>query len=150
MPNRKSPILDNIKKYCAYSERCIYDVKKKLKTWKVEEHVINNIINELLRQGYINEERYAKVYAVSKLRNNKWGIKKIIYNLQQKQIPDLYIQIGISAIDQHEYVNILKALLSSKKVDANDEWIRKNKLVKFGVQKGFQADLCWKIINGEL
>ena len=150
MPPHSSQILINIKKYCAYSERCISDVKNKLKSWHVEEPVINKILNELEREDFINEERYAGVYAVSKLRNNKWGLNKIIYNLQQKGIPELYIQIGISSIDHDEYIKTLKAVLSSKKVDEEDEWIKKNKLVKYGVQKGFQPELCFKVLNGEL
>jgi SOS response regulatory protein OraA/RecX len=70
--------------------------------------------------------------------------------LQQKGIPELYIQIGISAIDQEEYIKILKSVLSNKKIDERDEWTRQNKLVRYGVQKGFQPSLCWKVIKGEL
>jgi regulatory protein len=112
--------------------------------------MIRKIIKELERDDFVNEERYAKVYAVSKMRNNKWGINKIIYSLQRKGIPELYIQIGISSIDRDEYINILKGVLSSKKIEEDDEWVRKNKLVRYGVQKGFQPELCWKVINGEL
>ena len=150
MSPHKSQILNNIKKYCAYSERCISDVEKKLSSWHVEESSTKKIIKELEREDYINEERYTKVYAVSKLRNNKWGINKIIYNLQQKKIPELYIQIGISSIDRDEYIKTLKAVLSSKVIDEKDEWKKKQKLVHYGVQKGFQAELCFKILNGEL
>ncbi len=150
MSPHKSQILNNIKKYCAYSERCISDVEKKLHSWHVEEPTVRKILKELEREDFINEERYARVYAVSKLRNNKWGINKIIYNLQQKKIPDLYIQIGLSSIDDDEYIKTLKAILSSKVIDEQDEWKRKQKLVKYGVQKGFQPELCFKILNGEL
>ncbi len=150
MSPHQSQILVNIKKYCAYSERCIQDVKEKLHSWHVSEPMIRKIIKELERDDFVNEERYAKVYAVSKMRNNKWGINKIIYSLQRKGIPELYIQIGISSIDRDEYINILKGVLSSKKIEEDDEWVRKNKLVRYGVQKGFQPELCWKVINGEL
>jgi regulatory protein len=150
MSPHQSQILASIEKYCAYSERCVQDVKNKLYSWRLSESSINKIIHHLEAEDYINEERYARVYAVSKMRNNKWGINKIIYSLQRKGIPELYIQIGISSIDDNEYIKILKGVLSSKKIDEKDEWTRKNKLVNYGVQKGFQAELCWKVINGEL
>jgi len=150
MPEHHSQILEQIRRFCAYSERCVQDVKNKLKQWHLEEHAIQKIIKELEKDDYLNEERYAKVFAVSKLRNNKWGINKIIHHLQQKGIPELYIQIGISAIDQEEYIKILKSVLSNKKIDERDEWTRQNKLVRYGVQKGFQPSLCWKVIKGEL
>ncbi len=150
MSPHHSQILSKIQKYCAYSERCVQDVQNKLKSWHLNEHTIEKIIKELEKDDYINEERYARVYAISKLRNNKWGINKIIYSLQKKGIPELYIQIGISSIDRDEYIKTLKGILSSKNVEGEDEWTRKNKLVRYGVQKGFQADLCFKVLNGEL
>ncbi len=143
-------LLNKARNYCASSERCIMDVEQKLHQWNAEDTTIRKIINRLGKEDFINEERYAKAFAVGKLRNNKWGKTKIIYALQRKRIPDLYIQIGIGEIDEDEYLNTLKAVLSSKKIDESDEWKRNNKLIKFAIQKGFQADLCRKIINGEL
>jgi len=143
-------LLDKAREYCASSERCIVDVERKLRQWKADENTIKGIINQLEKEDFINEERYARAFAVGKLRHNKWGIKKIIYALQSKHIPELYIQIGIGGIDEVEYINTLKAILSSKKIDDDNEWRRNNKLVRFAVQKGFQAEKCWKIIKGEL
>jgi len=143
-------LLNKARNYCAVSERCIVDVKQKLRQWKVEEDTALEIVKQLEKEGFVNEERYAAAFAVGKLRNNKWGRNKIIYALHQKQIPDLYIQIGIGEIDEEEYINTLKAVLSSKRVDEKDEWHRRNKLIRYAVQKGFQADLCRKVLDGEV
>ena len=150
MKPESSFLLNKAREYCAASERCVMDVKHKLRQWKAEDHTIQKIINKLEKEDFLNEERYAKAFAVGKLRHNKWGMNKIIYALQSKHIPDLYIQIGIGEIDDEEYLNTLKAVLSTKKIDEKDEWKKNNKLVKYAVQKGYQADLCWKIIKGEL
>ena len=150
MTSVSSFLLSKAREYCASSERCIVDVEKKLRQWKTEDITIQKIINQLGKEDFINEERYAKAFAVGKLRNNKWGINKIIYELQRKHIPDLYIQIGIGEIDEEEYLNTLKAILSSKKIVEPDPWKRDNKLVRYGVQKGFQSSLCWKVIKGEV
>jgi len=143
-------LLKRAREYCASSERCIVNVKQKLRQWKAEDNTIQLIINQLIKEDFINEERYAHAFAVGKLRHNKWGVNKIIYALQSKHIPDLYIQIGIGGIDEEEYLNTLKALLSTKKIDDDNEWRRNNKLVRYAVQKGFQPDICWKIVKGEL
>ncbi len=150
MASESSFLLNKAREYCASSERCVMDIEQKLHQWKAEDITIQKIINRLEKEDFLNEERYAKAFAVGKLRHNKWGRNKIIYALQQKHIPDLYIQIGIGEIDEEEYLNTLKALLSSKKIDEKDDWKRNNKLVRYAIQKGYQADLCWKIINGEL
>ena len=150
MSPESSFLLKKARDYCAASERCVVDVKKKLQQWKAEEITIQKIINQLEKEDFINEERYSRSFAVGKLRHNKWGINKIIYALHQKHIPELYIQIGIGEIDEVEYISMLKAVLSAKRIEDSNEWKRNNKLVRYATQKGFQADLCWKVIRGEI
>ncbi|UBM63501.1 RecX family transcriptional regulator [Candidatus Sulfidibacterium hydrothermale] len=140
-------LLEKARHYCAYQERSIFDVKQKLQQWKASETAIQEIIKTLKAENYINEERFVKAFAIGKLRHNKWGRNKIIQALKQKQIPDLYIQIGLGEIDEEEYLNTLKAVLSNKTVKANDEFTRKNKLIRYAVQKGFQPELARKILD---
>ncbi len=142
-------LLEKARNYCAYQERCIFDVKKKLLQWKATEDTVEEVIKKLKAENYINEERFVKAFALGKLRHNKWGRNKIYYALKQKQVPDLYIQIGLGEIDEAEYINTLKVILSSKKVKAKDEFTRLNKLVQYAVQKGFQPELIWKVLKGE-
>ena len=68
----------------------------------------------------------------------------------QKHVPELYVQMGLNEIDEEEYLKILKKVINSKKIDEQDDFKRINKLVRFAVQKGFQADLAWKVIKGEI
>jgi regulatory protein len=143
-------LMDRARKYCNYQERCMYDVKQKLLEWRASEKTIETIIQQLEREDLINEERFAVSFAVGKLRNNKWGKNKIFYALSQKHIPELYVQMGISEIDEEEYIDTLKSVLKSKKIDEKDPYRKKNKLARYAVQKGFQAGLVWKVINGEL
>ncbi len=150
MSTGSSFLLDKARKYCATSERCVVDVKQKLQQWKAEDITIQKIINQLEREDFINEERYAIAFAKGKLRHNKWGRNKIIYALQRKNIPELYIQIAMGEMDEEEYLNTLKSVLLSKKIEENDPWVRNNKLVKYAVQKGFQAELCWKVLKGDV
>lgn len=143
-------LLDKARKYCAYQERSIFDVKNKLISWNTSEKIVSEIILQLKKEDFINEERYTFAFATGKLRNNHWGRNKINYALLQKQIPDLTIQIALNSLDEEEYIKTLKAVLSSKKIDDDNEFRRNNKLVKYAQQKGFQPELVWKVIKGEI
>ena len=143
-------LLDKARKFCSYQERCFFDVKRKLTEWKASEKTIEKIIHQLEDEDYINEERFAVSFATGKLRNNKWGRNKIFYALMQKHIPELYVQMGLSELDEEEYLEVLKNVIASKTIDEDDEYLRNNKLVKYAVQKGFQANLAWKVINGDI
>lgn len=143
-------LLEKAKKYCAYQERCMLEIKTKLQEWQATEHTLEKIIHQLEKEDYLNEERYAIAFALGKLRNNRWGKNKIYYALMQKGVPELYIQMGLNEIDEEEYIHVLKKILSKKVVDDSNEYRRNNKLVKYAVQKGFQSNLVWKVIRGEV
>lgn len=150
MLNKNSFLLDKARKYCSYQERCIYDVKQKLLEWKASDKTIEEIIHQLESEDLINEERFAVSFAVGKLRNNKWGRNKIFYALMQKHIPELYVQMGLSEIDEKEYLDTLKSVIKSKKINEENDFRRQQKLVKYAMQKGFQSDLVWKILRNEI
>ena len=132
-------ILNKARQYCSFQERCIFDMTMKLQEWKVSPGKIEKIIESLLKDEYLNEERYARLFAGGKFRQNKWGKNKIIHEMEKKKIPELYIQIGLEEIDEKEYFDALKEMLSKKSrqiPDANPEK-RKQKLISFGLQKGY-------------
>jgi len=143
-------LLDKARNYCSYQERCIYDVRMRLLEWKATDKTIEKIIRQLEEEDYINEERFAVSFAIGKLRHNKWGRNKIFYALMQKHIPELYVQMGLSEIDEKEYLGTLKKVIASKKVKGEDDYKKQAKLVKYAVQKGFQANLAWKVVKGEI
>jgi regulatory protein len=143
-------LFEKAQRYCAYTERSIFDVRKKLQEWKASEKTIEEIIRSLEKEDFINEERYAVSFAYGKLRNNKWGRVKIFHALSQKNIPEIYIQMGLNELDEEEYLNTLKSVIASKKVTGKDEFTRQNKLVSYAIQKGFQPDLAWKVVKGEI
>ena len=79
-------ILNKARNYCAYQERCLEEVKTRLKEWKVQSRFIEKILEELLKDDFINEERFARIFSSGKFRYNHWGKNKIIYEL--KEAPD--------------------------------------------------------------
>ncbi len=140
-------LYEKARNYCDYAERCIYDVRNKLKLWQATDASIEKIITQIEKEDLINEERYAVSFAIGKLRNNKWGRTKIFHALSQKHIPEIYIQMGLNEIDEEEYIDTLKAVLKSKKVNETDEFKKKAKLVRYAQQKGFNPSLVWSILN---
>ena len=143
-------MLEKARNYCAYQERCLFDVQKKLESWMVSEEVSKKVLKELVKEGFLNEERFASVFATGKLRHNKWGKNKIIYALRQKQVPDIYIQIAVDSLDEEEYLGVLKTVISAKQTPETQSYKDQAKLVAYAQQKGFQPILAWKVVKGEI
>ena len=150
MPPEHTFLLVKARKYCAYQERSIFEVKTKLISWNINDKIISEIILSLKKDNFISEDRFAAAFALGKMRNNKWGRNKIAYALMQKQIPELTIQIALNSLDENEYLETLKSVINSKNIDDENEFRRNNKLVRYAKQKGFQPELVWKVIKGEL
>ena len=142
-------ILDKIRGFCAYQERCIHDVEEKLKEWKVGQKHAEKIIEQLIKEDYLNEERFARSFASGRFRINHWGKTKIIYELERRQVPDLIIQIGLEEIDDEEYTEALKEILRRKdrEIKEKDPYKRKQKLIASAAQKGFHYNLIKQVLE---
>ena len=76
--------LEYAKDYCAKEERCQSQVIEKLMSLGLTKQESEDCVAELICQGYINEQRYAELFAVSKFHQNKWGKIKIAYYLKRQ------------------------------------------------------------------
>lgn len=142
-------VLEKIRRYCAYQERCVRDVEGKLKDWTVRKKLIPSIISELKKEKYIDEIRYAKAYARGKLRMNKWGRQKIEFELRMKGLPDSVVSLGIKEIDEDEYLKVLKEIITLKKKEFNPEKdlnIRE-KIINFALGKGYEMELILDFVK---
>ena len=142
-------ILQKIRHYCSYQERCISEVEQKLKNFTVQREKIPAIINQLQKEGYLDEERFAKAFAGGKFRLNKWGRHKIEFEMKIRGIPELMIQEGMVEIDEAEYLQTLRELMIHKfneiKLDKNVN-IRE-KILNFAYGKGYEMELILGLIK---
>ena len=136
-------VYEKARGYCAYQERCVSEVKKKLYEWKVRPDVSQKIITTLEEENYLDEERFVRVFAGGKFRIKKWGRNKIIAELRARRIPELIVQIGLEEIDEYEYIKTLRSLIEKKRSTFDDpnDITNRNKIYKFVLSRGFERHL---------
>ncbi|MEE4196558.1 MAG: regulatory protein RecX [Bacteroidales bacterium] len=141
--------LDKAQYLCAQKEKCVEDIKQKLFQWGVNKNDFDSIIERLIEEKFIDEERYAKAYVKEKFTFNKWGKIKIEYALKQKKIPDQYIQYALDDIPENEYTQTLEKELIKKRKSIQDtnEHTIKSKLIRFAVSKGFENGKVFDMVN---
>jgi regulatory protein len=137
--------LQAIQHYCAYQERCHSEVRNKLLELGFRGNELEEAIASLIADNFLNEERYAQQYCGGKFRINKWGRKKIIQELKKKKVSDYCIKKGLKEIDAQQYWETLRQLTTKKVSEINAKekniWIRKQKLQRYLIQKGYESDL---------
>lgn len=142
-------VLQKAANYCVYQERTQREVRQRLKDWDLRGDEAEEIIAELITQGFLNEERYAKTFAGGKFRVKEWGKQKIAYELKLKGLSARNIQTGLDEIDDHDYHDTLRQLLKKKASTLRKDTpqVRKQKLARYAIGKGYEADLVWGILG---
>jgi len=141
--------LARIQKICSVQEKCSFDVRRKLSDWSIEEKEVEKIINCLVYDKFIDDNRFAKSFVREKFRINKWGRIKITYTLKQKYIPESTIDLALEEIEEEEYLHVLETELIKKKksIKAKNQFDLKGKLLRFGQSKGFEIENIIRIIQ---
>ena len=118
---------------CAQAEHCQQEMRDKMRRWELDETVQNRIIDRLIKERYVDDERYARAFGKDKIRYNKWGRRKVQQALWQKHIDAEIQQRVLDEIDEKEYLDILRPLLKQKRksIKAESDYELNQKLVRF-------------------
>lgn len=128
---------------CAQAEHCEQEMRDKMKRWEIDETVQNRIIDRLVKERYIDNERYARAFVKDKIRYNKWGRRKVQQALWMKRIDNDIQQRVLDEIDEKEYLDVLHLLLKQKRksTKAANDYELNQKLVRFALGRGFTFDI---------
>ena len=140
--------LNRVAAYCSRAERSEFAVRKKLVAWEVPEDGIKRIIDRLRKEKYLDDNRFVQSFINDKLKFNKWGRTKIIYELKKRNIPEsVYIPI-LEELSGDEFEKQLMHILSVKikSVKGKNDYDKKTKLIRFAIGRGFTMDIVIKCV----
>lgn len=128
---------------CASAEHCSYEMTEKMRKWELPDDAAARVMERLVNDKYIDDERYSRFFVKDKLRYNKWGRRKIDQALFMKRIPEDIRQAVLSEITDEDYAGILRPLLKSKRkaTKAASDYEMNGKLIRFAMSRGFDMDV---------
>ena len=134
---------------CANAEHCQHEMLEKMRKWELSEAVQARVMARLVKERYIDDERYARAFVKDKIRYNKWGRRKVQQALWMKHIDDDIQQTVLDEIDDDEYLSVLKPLLKQKRksIKAESDYERNQKLMRFALGRGFTFDIIKQCID---
>jgi len=136
--------------YCKYQERCHMEVRNRLYELGFTHGEVERQLTELIENGALNEERFARAYAGGKFRMKQWGKEKIKQQLKLRKISDYCIKKAMTEIDAEAYYKTLKKLSFKKWAElkgVRSMMMKKSRLYRYLVQKGYERDLVMDAIN---
>ena len=130
---------------CSRGETCTFDIQAKLKVWGLMDEDVKAVINQLTKEKYLDDERFARAYVKDKFRFNNWGRQKLAYMLNAKKIGKEIQEAAFEEIEEDTYSDKLLKLLTDKErtIKAKDQYDKRNKLMRFAMGRGFESNVIY-------
>ncbi|MBC7557006.1 MAG: RecX family transcriptional regulator [Chryseobacterium sp.] len=149
--DKKSYTFEEIKQkmvnYCVYQDRCHKEVEQKFWDFLLIQEAKDEIMLYLLKENYLNEERFTRSYIRGKFCQKHWGRNKIINHLKFKGITQKLIQKSMDEIDEQDYEAIITKLYKQHfdlQKDAK-EFLKHQKSTRFLISKGYEYEIIARL-----
>lgn len=141
-------VLDRLRAICSKSEKSPKDIADKLRAWDYKED-IEAIITILKEENFLNEERFASAFVNDKIKFSKWGKIKVRHHLKYKGISANIIETSLQNYPIENYLSIIENEIQkkAKSLKETDEFKRKQKLIAFGAQRGYENNLIYQVLD---
>ncbi len=126
--------LDKCEAYCARSEHCAADVRRKLYEWGAPAEIAESIEEILYERDFLNDARFCNAYVHDKVEYQRWGRLKIQAGLRALLLPESEIAKALDSIEEKCYFSNLRKLIQERRADSEEKRLR------FLAQRGFTMD----------
>lgn len=135
--------------YCVYQDRCHKEVEQKMRDFLLIEEAREEILLYLMKENYLNEERFTRSYIRGKFYMKSWGRNKIRNHLKFKGIGEKLINAGFEEIEEEDYEKTLEKLYVGykDKIKGLQEYQKRSKTIKYLLAKGFEYEEITDLIK---
>jgi len=135
--------------YCVYQERSQKEVRQKLYELGLWKEEVEDVLADLIVDGFINEERFAKSYAGGKFRIKKWGRNRILLGLKEHNLSNYCVKIAMEEISEEDYIQTPIDLIGKKNLldKETNVFKKREKIAKIMIYKGYESSLVWGFVK---
>ncbi len=132
--------------YCSYQERCHQEVVDKLFELQIKSSEHEKIIVHLIENNFLNEERFASVFSISKFHQKKWGKIRIKNELKARKISDYLINKALNEIPTEEYEMTFETLAEKhwETITEKNDLKKRKKFCDYLLRKGWESDRVYE------
>lgn len=134
---------------CAQSEHCSWEMTEKMRRWELSEEAQARIMEQLVKEHYVDDTRYCRCFAHDKIKYNKWGRRKVEQALMAKRVGRDVFRSVLDEVDDEEYLRVLRPLLQAKRrqLKTTSEYEANGRLIRFALGRGFTMDLIRQCLD---
>ncbi len=142
----REDVLEKLRRYCAYQERCVKEVNEKLFKLEIYGDDRDDYVLALKQDGFLDEIRFAEAFVRGKFRMKQWGKHKLVRELEFRNIKLSFIGNALKQIEEADYLKTLDQLLEKKLLltKGPNAYSVKHKVARSVISRGFEPELVWE------
>lgn len=135
--------------YIEIKMRTLKELREYLLKKNFDINVIDNVLDRLVNEGYLDEKKYIDAYVNDKVNLTTWGPYKIKKNLEMLELDENLIEDKISSISDNVWKNKLEKIVNRKIKSMNNKSLSmiKNKLRLDMFNLGYDNSLIEEVLN---
>ena len=148
-PISEEQALARLTALCAGAEHCTGEMIDKMTKWEISEEAQARIMEHLVKNKYVDDERYCRAFVHDKMEYNHWGRRKIEQALYVKHVDKAIQKTVLDEIPDEDFIDILRPLIVQKRrqTRANSEYEMNMKLMRFAASRGFTIEQIRQCID---
>ncbi|WP_298307439.1 regulatory protein RecX [Flavobacterium sp.] len=142
-------IVQKLEYYCSYQERCHIEVSEKLRGFVLNQAEKDRIIVHLIESNFLNEERFALVFSISKFHQKKWGKIRIKNELKARKISDYLVTKALKEIPSEEYEMTFETLAEKhwESITEKNDLKKRKKFCDYLLRKGWESERIYEKVK---
>ncbi len=136
-------------KFLSARARSVAELEKKLKLKKYSASAIGETVEVLKRQGFLDDEKFAKIFANSSLYSRPTGKSKLKFDLKQKGVSAEVIERALGGLQDYDETKMAEELVKKRlrSMKGVPEETKKRRIFGFLQRRGFSSDAIFKALK---
>ncbi len=127
-------------------DRTVAEVRAFLERKGVAPDAIDHAVAELTDARFLDDERYARLFAEDKRGIERWGSQRIERDLRKRGVPDHLIEAALAVTDRDDELAMAVGLLSEKLPPCESDRDR-DRAWRLLVRKGYEPELAYEAVR---
>jgi regulatory protein len=139
--------LDLAYRYLGFRDRTVAEVRRHLEGKRVEPSTVDEAVAELERLDYLDDARYARVFADDRRKLDDWGADRIERRLGALGVDPDHVAAALAARDGEGELDAALGLLRRRYAAAPCDDREREKALGLLVRKGYALELAYDAVR---
>lgn len=134
-------------RFLARRERTTLELRRHLEAGGVAPTLIDSTVAELREQGYLDDARFARLFAQDKRALEQWGSERIARALRERGLDRDLVDAAVAAHDHEDELAQAVALLQRRCPEPPRDRRERDRALGILIRKGYESDLALDALN---